>query len=78
MSREEALAGWTRDAGRVLAWEGIGTLEPGSWADVIVVDRDPLSCDLGDLADTVVLRTWLAGRVVADRGALASPDPPEG
>ena len=34
---------WTRDAARVLGWDGIGTLAPGSHADLIVVDRDPLA-----------------------------------
>ena len=42
MTRAESLAMWTRDAARVLQWEGIGTLAPGNHADLIVVDRDPL------------------------------------
>ena len=34
---------WTRDAARVLRWDGVGTLAPGNHADLIVVDRDPLT-----------------------------------
>jgi len=68
VSREEALFMWTRDAAAVLGWEGLGTLQPGSHADLIVVDRDPLACPLGDLAATRVLRTVVAGRTVYDSG----------
>lgn len=64
VDRATAVALWTREAAKVLAWDDIGTLAPGHWADVIVVDRDPLTCDLDALADTQVQRTWLAGRVV--------------
>jgi predicted amidohydrolase YtcJ len=61
---------WTRDAARVLGWEGIGTLQPGNHADLIVLDRNPLHCDLDELPDTQVLRTYLAGSAVYDAGAL--------
>jgi predicted amidohydrolase YtcJ len=61
---------WTRDAARVLGWEGVGTLRPGSHADLIVVDRNPLTCDLDALPGTKVLRTVFAGRTVFDAGAL--------
>jgi predicted amidohydrolase YtcJ len=70
VTREEALLMWTRDAGRVLDWDGVGTLGPGSHADVIVVDRDPLRCPLDDLPGTTVLLTLLGGRVVHDAGRL--------
>jgi hypothetical protein len=70
VSRREALLMWTRDAARVLGWEGVGTLRPGSHADLIVVDRNPLTCDLDALPGTKVLRTVFAGRTVFDAGAL--------
>jgi predicted amidohydrolase YtcJ len=69
VTRAEALAMWTRDAARVLGWEGIGTLAPGSHADLIVVDRDPLACALDDLAATRVLRTVVGGRTVFEADA---------
>ncbi len=70
VTRAEALRMWTRDAARALGWEGVGTLAPGSHADLIVVDRDPLDCSLPELPGTRVLRTVLGGRVVWDAGAL--------
>ena len=70
VTRAEALRMWTRDAARVLGWGGIGTLAPGAHADLIVVDRDPLTCPLESLPATRVLRTVLGGRVVWDAGAL--------
>ena len=70
VTRAEALRMWTRDAARVLGWPGVGTLTPGSHADLIVVDRDPLTCALDDLPRARVLRTVLAGRTVWDAGAL--------
>ena len=70
VSRAEALAMWTREAARALRWEGIGTLGTGDHADLVIVDRDPLTCALDDLPATRVLRTVLAGRPVYDAGAL--------
>jgi predicted amidohydrolase YtcJ len=70
VTREEAVLMWTRDAARVLGWEGIGTLAPGNHADLTVVDRNPLCCELEDLATTRVLRTVLAGETVFDSGEL--------
>jgi len=70
VTREEALLMWTRDAAWALGWKGVGTLSPGSHADLIVVDRDPSRCALDDLPATRVLRTVLGGRVVWDAGAL--------
>ena len=70
VTRAEALQMWTRDAARAIGWEGIGTLAPGSHADLIVVDRDPLACAVEELPGTQVLRTVVGGRVVWDAGAL--------
>jgi predicted amidohydrolase YtcJ len=70
VTRAEALAMWTRDAARALGWADVGTLTPGRHADLIVVDRDPLTCSLADLPRARVLRTVVAGRVVWDAGAL--------
>lgn len=70
VTRLESIAMWTRDAARVLGWEGIGTLAPGSCADLIIVDRDPTTCALDALPQTQVLRTVLGGETVYDAGAL--------
>jgi hypothetical protein len=71
VTRAEALAMWTRDAARVLQWEGIGTLGPGDHADLAIVDCDPLECAVDELPATRVLRTVLGGRTVYDAGALS-------
>jgi len=65
ISRQQALAMWTREAAHVLRWDGIGSLEPGNHADLAVIDRDPLTCSLEDLPDTRVITTMLSGQAVA-------------
>jgi predicted amidohydrolase YtcJ len=41
-----------------------GSLEKGKLADLILLDRDPLTCPIDDLPQTKVLKTWLGGKVV--------------
>ena len=60
-------------AKRLMTEEKIGALEPGKWADFIIIDRDPTKVDAQRLARTQVLETWVAGRKVWSRGAIASP-----
>lgn len=70
VTRGESLAMWTREAARILQWEGIGTLAVGNHADLVVVDRDPLTCPVDSLPATRVLRTALGGRTIYDAGGL--------
>jgi hypothetical protein len=63
---------WTREAAHVLRWEGIGSLEPGHHADLVVVDRDPLSWPIEELPGTEVITTLLAGRTVAGQDLVHS------
>jgi predicted amidohydrolase YtcJ len=70
VTRAESLAMWTREAARVLQWDGIGTLAVGNHADLIVVDRDPLTCAVEALPATRVLRTVLGGRTIFDAGSI--------
>jgi predicted amidohydrolase YtcJ len=72
ISREQAVAMWTREAAAVLRWDEIGTLEPGKNADFIVIDRDPFTCDVRSIGLTKVHRTVLAGSVVHDDGTLGA------
>ncbi|MFD1516326.1 amidohydrolase family protein [Pseudonocardia yunnanensis] len=64
VSRRETYAMWGRRAAEVLGWRGVGDLRPGSHADLVLLDRDPVTCALDDLPDTRVLATVVTGRTV--------------
>jgi len=44
-----------------------GTLEPGKLADLIIIDRDYLTCPAEQIAETRVLTTVVGGQVVYER-----------
>ena len=68
MSRIEALRAFTLDAAYSAHQEEIiGTLEPGKWADFILVDRDFFEIDASQIWQTEVLETWVAGEKVYSR-----------
>ena len=53
------------------AEQRIGTLEPGKWADFIIIDRDINGANPQELARTQVLETWVAGKKVWSRAPSA-------
>ncbi|MEO6225938.1 MAG: amidohydrolase [Sphingomicrobium sp.] len=70
----QALNAFTRGGAYAgFAEDRIGALEPGKWADFIIVDRDPTKVDALALGQTQVLETWLAGKPVWRRAVSASP-----
>jgi predicted amidohydrolase YtcJ len=70
VSLPQALSGFTRDAAYAgFAEDRIGSLEPGKWADFILVDRDPTAVNPQELAATKVLETWIAGEKLFDSNA---------
>jgi predicted amidohydrolase YtcJ len=65
MSLKEAFRCFTLDAAYAGHQENsIGSLEPGKWADFIVIDRDLFKISPYDIYKTKVLQTWVAGRPV--------------
>ena len=65
VSLGEALQAYTRGAAYAgFAEDRMGALDPGKWADFVIVDRDPTRVDPQALARTKVLETWIAGRKV--------------
>jgi len=60
-----AIDGYTINAAVAMRLDTIaGSLEVGKRADLVVLDRDLLSIDPETIKDTVVLTTYLDGRVV--------------
>ena len=64
---EQAFKGFTLDAAYGGHMEDtIGSLEPGKWADFILVDQDIFSVPASDIWKTHVIQTWIAGNKVFD------------
>jgi len=69
----QALHAYTRGAAYAgFAEDRIGSLDPGKWADFVIVDRDPTKVDPQQLARTQVLQTWIAGKRVWERADVPS------
>lgn len=62
LTREKALHAFTLGAAYAAHMDHItGSLEPGKWADFIIIDRDYFTTPEPDIRDIRVLETWLAG-----------------
>ena len=69
----QALFAYTRGSAYAgFADDRIGGLEPGKWADFIIVDRDPMAIGPRQLAKVGVLETWVAGKKVWQQTANSS------
>ncbi len=65
MTRFEAFKAFTVNAAYAAFQEDvIGTLEPGKWADFIIVDTDIFEDPIEKIWQTKVLQTWLAGEKI--------------
>ncbi len=67
LDRETVLRMWTRwGAEYVLREDVLGTIEPGKFADLIIVDRNPLDPAIPDerLSEFRVLMTMVGGKVI--------------
>lgn len=65
LSREQALRLYTINNAYLTHEEKTkGSLEPGKLADLIMIDRDYMTCPVSEIAGTKVLMTIVGGRVV--------------
>ncbi|WP_447734120.1 amidohydrolase [Rhodanobacter soli] len=65
MTPAEALRAFTLDAAYAEhAEKTLGTLEPGKWADFILVDHDIFKDPASKIWNTKVLQTWVGGKQV--------------
>jgi predicted amidohydrolase YtcJ len=65
LSRAEALRGFTLDAAYAAFQEDqLGSLEPGKWADFVILSRDIMTIPEEEILETTVVATYLAGRPV--------------
>ena len=68
ISREQALRMWTWNAAYLSFDEDVkGSLEPGKYADFVVLDRDILTCPVDEIREIQALETVLGGRTVYER-----------
>lgn len=68
LSRAETLHSFTLAAAFAAHQEErLGSLEPGKWADFIVVDRDYFTIPAAEIDDIQVLQTWVGGEMVYER-----------
>ncbi|MBY6064974.1 amidohydrolase [Pseudidiomarina sediminum] len=68
MTLEQALRAFTLDAAYAAGQEQVlGSLEPGKWADFIVLDQDPFAVSSDKLWQADILATYVAGKSVYQR-----------
>lgn len=65
LTRDQAVRFYTINNAKLTFDEGKkGTLEPGKYADLILIDRDPTKCPVDEVRSTKVLFTMVGGKIV--------------
>ncbi len=65
LTREQAIRLYTTNNAYLMFLEDkVGSLEAGKLADLIVIDRNLLTCPVDDIRGTKVLRTYVGGKLV--------------
>ena len=65
VTRKEAIKMYTLNGAYLTFEEDIkGSIEPDKLADMIIIDRDVMTCPEDEVKDTKVLTTYLGGKVV--------------
>ncbi|MBW1861186.1 MAG: amidohydrolase family protein, partial [Deltaproteobacteria bacterium] len=69
VSREEALIAFTRsNAWMFFMEDDLGSIEPGKYADIVVLDRDYMTCPEDEIRDIESVLTLVGGRVGYEAG----------
>lgn len=65
LTREQTLRSVTIWAAMGSFWDNeTGSLEPGKWADMVVLDKDIMTCQESEILKTRVVKTFIAGEEV--------------
>ncbi len=65
ITREQALKMWTWNAAYLSFEEGLkGSIEPGKLADLVILDRDILTCPEDEIREIQAVKTILGGKVI--------------
>jgi predicted amidohydrolase YtcJ len=73
ITREQAIEAYTLNPAYILGWDDIiGSIEVGKYADMVVLDRNPLEIPAEEISDTKVMTTLFAGEVVHQSGDLTA------
>jgi predicted amidohydrolase YtcJ len=68
LTREQALRFYTINNAHLMFLEDrVGSLEPGKFADLAVIDRDTLTCPVDEIRQAQCLRTYVNGKLVFER-----------